>query len=53
MHWLMSGGRKINDRQAAMNERDASLDIDPHTVIVRSAMRQTGVHRVRDALQLI
>ena len=53
MHRLVTGGRKIDDRQAAVHERGACLAIDLDIMVVRPATRETHIHRPGDFLNLL
>ena len=49
----MAGGRKIDDGQAPVRQRDAGLRIAPEATIIRPAMREAVGHRKRVPLKLI
>jgi hypothetical protein len=40
----MSGGREIDDRQTAMDQRRSGFAVDPDAFVVRSAMRKARGH---------
>ena len=48
MHRLRTERRKVDDRESAVRETDASLCIVPNTLSVRSAMR----YRLRHMMQV-
>jgi hypothetical protein len=43
-HGLVTGGREIDDGQAAEAQRDAAATIGPDTGVIRAAMDQRGRH---------
>ena len=52
-HRLMAGGRKVDNGQAPVRERDAGLRIAPKPVIVGAAIGDAVGHRGRIALEPI
>ncbi len=44
-HWLMTGGRQVDNCQPPMAEANSRTFIDPHTFIIRPAMAQPIGHR--------
>ena len=52
-HRLVTGGRKIDDGKPAVDERDAGICVDPHAIVVRSAMLQRRVHRCGNVVKIV
>src|SRR6266699_1502281 len=45
-HRLMAGVGQINDRKAAMAERDAAVAVEPDALAIRPAMSERRSHRI-------
>ena len=52
-HRLMTGGRKVDNREAAMGKCEACVSIAPNSVIIGTAVGETVRHRNRVAFELI
>ena len=51
-HRLMPGGRKIDDRQSAMNKRGSGFGVDPDALVVRPAICKARGHPFGDGVDV-